>query len=171
MNFNVPSWTWSILRHPILFHQWWTAPWSFSWSWRAEQQRVLCPLSWSPLAQKPSSKRGGPPLTGSMGPPPPSVLLWSSSFDHLSHPVTTSPFSSLKKTRIPSESVNLSGWDATNANGKNREYIPVCVARACTLPLKTHSFVKTPFERWVISACAACLLEAAIEIWWQSYFS
>lgn len=99
------------------------------------------------LAQKPSSKTGAAPLTASTRRPP-SVLLWSSSFDHLSHPVSTSPFSSQKKKKATNseQSVNLSGWEATNANVKNREYIPARAARARTHPLKTHSFVKTQFR-------------------------
>lgn len=144
-----------------------TALWSFSWRWRAEQQRVLGPLSWSPLWPRSHLQREAPPLTGSVRRPP-SVLLWSSSFDHLSHPVSTSPFSSQKGINSE-QSVNLSGWEATNANVKNREYIWARAARTC--PLKTYLFVKTAFEKWAISVCAAVLPEAAIEIWWQSCFS
>lgn len=79
-----------------------TAAWSFSWRWRAElQQHVLGPFYPGHLSGPEAIfKERGPPLTGSMRRPP-SVLLWSSSFDHLSHP--TSPFSSQKRNEFWAE--------------------------------------------------------------------
>lgn len=60
-----------------------TGLWSFSWKWRIEQQFVLvtCGL-------EASFKERGPHLTGSEGHTP-TILFWSSSFDHLSYPFPT----------------------------------------------------------------------------------
>lgn len=50
----------SALLHSVQFsYRWETQDWSFGWRWRIDHYCAQCPLCWSPMAQKPASKREG----------------------------------------------------------------------------------------------------------------
>lgn len=73
-----------------------------------------------------SFKERGPRLTASEGHAP-SILLWSSSFDHLSYSVSSSPFGSQKWMNSEQSDHLLAGRDATNGCLKKSEkYLRLC---------------------------------------------
>ncbi len=143
-----------------------TALGSFSWRWRIDQQCAQCPLCWSPLALKLASKGGGPHLTGCEGHTF-SGLLWSSSFDQLSHPVYTPLFGSQKwqmnQLWADCEFVSQQRCNKSVSEKWGTNFSP---RRAHTSFRNTHIHIESVFEWWVSSAWLDCLLEAIRKTRW-----
>lgn len=135
--------------------------WSFSCRWRTDKYCAQCPLSWSPLALKPSSDGGG--LTNLSNRLQGTQFFChplKSSFDQRSYSVSSPVFGSQRRqmNQLVAESASR---DATNMYLSAKKTFLVSISHTS----------KTPFERRVISLWDACLLDAGRKIWCEHNLS